>query len=381
MFGNRLTGTVEGYWNTTKDLLLETPIPGITAFTSTFDNIGQTSNKGLEISLSATLLKTENWNISAGGNINFNKSNIDQLAPNITGLYGTSWASSASYPTADYILKQGSPVGLVRGLTYAGFYTPADFNYNNGMYTLKSGVPDVGTYIGVVHGLTAANRPAGQNAYPGVAKYQDLNGDGKIDENDVSVIGNTNPKHTGGLNLNVAYKNFDLGMFFNWSVGNDVYNVNKLASLYGPKEAGVYENKLSILNGAYKIYDVQNGQLVRLTTPDQLNAANSGANLPLAYNEGGVSTTLGIENGSFLRLNTATLGYRLPKSWLAKAKITNIYLYGSVYNVFTITGYSGLDPEVGTNDNFNSSKYPTAGLDFGSYPRARSFVFGLNLNF
>ena len=381
LFGNRLTGTVEGYWNTTKDLLLETPIPGITAFTSTFDNIGQTSNKGLEISLSATLLKTENWNISAGGNINFNKSNIDQLAPNITGLYGTSWASSASYPTADYILKQGSPVGLVRGLTYAGFYTPADFNYNNGMYTLKSGVPDVGTYIGVVHGLTSANRPAGQNAYPGVAKYQDLNGDGKIDENDVSVIGNTNPKHTGGLNLNVAYKNFDLGMFFNWSVGNDVYNVNKLASLYGPKEAGVYENKLSILNGAYKIYDITNGQLVRLTTPEQLNAANSGANLPLAYNEGGVSTSMGIENGSFLRLNTATLGYRLPKSWLAKAKITNIYLYGSVYNVFTITGYSGLDPEVGTNDNFNSSKYPTAGLDFGSYPRARSFVFGLNLNF
>ena len=381
LFGNRLTGTIEAYWNTTKDLLLETPIPGITAFTSTFDNIGQTSNKGLELSLSATVLKTDDWNITAGGNINFNKSNIDELAPNITGLYGTSWASSSSYPSADYILKQGSPVGLVRGLTYAGFYTPSDFNYNNGVYTLKSGVPDVGTFIGVVHGLTTANRPAGQNAYPGVAKYQDLNGDGKIDENDVSVIGNTNPKHTGGLNLNVAYKNFDLGLFFNWSVGNDVYNANKLASLYGPKEAGVYENKLAILNGSYKIYDVVNGQLVRLSTPDQLNAANSGANLPLAYNESGVTSTLGIESGSFLRLNTATLGYRLPKTWLAKAKITNIYLYGSVYNVFTVTGYSGLDPEVGTNDNFNSSKYPTTGLDFGSYPRARSFVFGMNLNF
>ena len=236
LFGNRLTGTIEGYWNTTKDLLLETPIPGITAFTSTFDNIGQTSNKGLELSLSATVLKTDDWNITAGGNINFNKSNIDELAPNITGLYGTSWASSSSYPTADYILKQGSPVGLIRGLTYAGFYTPADFNYNNGQYALKSGVPDVGTFIGVVHGLTTANRPAGQNAYPGVAKYQDLNGDGKIDENDVSVIGNTNPKHTGGLNLNVAYKNFDLGLFFNWSVGNDVYNANKLASLYGPRK-------------------------------------------------------------------------------------------------------------------------------------------------
>lgn len=381
LFGGRLSGTVETYWNSTKDLLMETPIPGITGFTTTYANIGQTSNKGLEFSLAGTIFKNRDWSISASGNINFNKSNIDVLAPNITGLYGTNWASSASYPTADYILKEGHPVGLVRGLTYEGFYTPADFNYNNGVYTLKNGVPDLGSFLGIVHGLSTANRPATQIAYPGLPKYKDVDASGKIDDKDLAVIGNMNPIHTGGVNLNVAYKNIDLGLFFNWSYGNDIYNATKLSSLFGPKEAGVYENKFAISNSSYKIYDVVNGQLVRLNTPEQLNAANVNSTLPLAYNEGGVTSTLGIEDGSFLRLNTLTLGYKLPKSFLSKVKLDNLYLYGSIYNAFTITGYSGLDPEVSTNDNFNNSKYPTTGLDFGAYPRARSFVFGLNLNF
>jgi len=223
------------------------------------------------------------------------------------------------------------------------------------------------------------DRPANQNAYPGMAKYKDINGDGKIDDNDLSVIGTTVPKFTGGFNFNVTYKNIDLGLNFIYSVGNDIYNANKLASLYGPKEAGVYENKLAILNNAYKIYDVVKGALVRLRTPDDLNAANTGATLPLAYSETGIASTLGIEKGSFMRLNTVTLGYTVAKKVLSKIHLSSLHLYCSVYNVFTITHYSGLDPEVGVNDNANSSTYPTTGFDFGAYPRARSFVMGVNL--
>ena len=191
------------------------------------------------------------------------------------------------------------------------------------------------------------------------------------------------PKHTGGFNVNVAYKNIDLGVFFNWSYGNQIYNANKLASLYGPKEAGVYENKLAIQSSAYKIYDVNaSGQLVRLNTPDELNAANADATLPLAYNELGVTSTLGIEKGSFLRLNTLNLGYTLPKALISRAKIKNLRIYGSIYNLLTITNYSGLDPEVNTNAMSGSGTiYPTTGLDFGTYPRARSFVVGVNLSF
>jgi len=381
LFKSRLSGTVDVYWNTTKDLLMLTTIPGITGFTSTYANIGQTSNKGVEISLSGTIYESKDWRISAAGNINFNRGNVDNLAPNVTGLYGASWAGSGSYPTSDYILLEGHPVGLVRGFTYEGFYTPADFDYSDGLYTLKKGVPDLGSFIGVVHGLNSSDHPGSQYAYPGLPKFKDLNGDGKIDENDVSVIGNMNPIHTGGFNLNASYKNIDFGVYFNWSYGNQIYNANKLASLYGPKEAGVYQNKLAILNNSYKIYDVVNGQLVRLTTPDQLNAANANATLPLAYNEVGVTSTLGIENGSYLRLNTLVLGYTLPKSITSKAKISNLRIYGSIYNLLTITGYSGLDPEVNTDPSHNNAIYPTTGLDFGTYPRARSFVAGINLSF
>lgn len=381
LFHSRLQGTIDVYKNTTKDLLMLTSIPGITGFTSTYANIGQTSNKGVEISLSATIFSNKDWNITAGGNINFNKGNVDQLASNVTGLYGTQWASTSTYPAADYILKVGSPVGLVRGLVYDGFYTTGDFDYSNGVYTLKQGVADVGSFIGPVHGVGSTERPTGQIAYPGLVKYKDLNGDGVIDDKDLTVIGNTNPVHTGGFNLHATYKSLDLGAYFNWSYGNDVYNVNKLASLYGYKETGVYENKLAILNSAYKIYDIEDGQLVRLSTPEQLDAANKNAKLPLAYNESGVTSSLGIENGSFLRLNTVTLGYSFSKALLHKIGLNSLRVYGSVYNLLTITGYSGLDPEVNTNTAQGHAVYPTTGLDWGTYPRARSFVFGLNLNF
>jgi TonB-linked SusC/RagA family outer membrane protein len=391
VFNSRLSGTVDVYWNTTKDLLMQTSLPGITGFTSTYANIGQTSNKGIEVSLNGTIYKDKNWNISAGGNINFNKNNIDKLASNVTGLYGTYWASASTYPTYDYQLVVGKPVGQVRGFVYDGFYKTSDFDYANGVYTLKSGVADISTssVLGVVHGIGTTERPSTQIAYPGLPKFKDISGangtpDGKINEYDVTTIGDMNPIHTGGFNLNVSYKNLDLGAYFNWSYGNQLYNLNKLATVFGPKEAGVYENKLAIMNNAYKIYDIQNGQLVRLTTPDQLDAVNANATLPLSYNETCPTSSLAIEDGSYLRLNTLTLGYSLPKSILSKVKIDKLRFYGSIYNVFTLTAYSGLDPEVNVNStmtsNYNTA-YPTPGLDWGAYPRARSFVLGLNLNF
>lgn len=382
---NRISGSVDVYWNTTKDLLMSTPLPGITGFTTTYDNVGQTSNRGVELSLSGVIFQNKDWNISAGFNINFNKNKVDELAEGITGIYGTAWISQNN-PSNDYLLKEGSAVGLVRGLVYDGFYTTDDFTYANGVWTLKPGIADVSSsIIPTFHGVKENERPKGQVAYPGMAKFKNLNNEGNskdvIDTDDYTIIGDMNPVHTGGFNINATYKNFDLGMYFNWSYGNEIYNVNKLASLYGYKESGVYENKLAIVKNAYKMYDIVNGQLDRLDTPAKLDAANVNASLPLCYNEQGVVSTLGIEDGSYLRLNTMTLGYTLPKQWLNKAGIGNLRVYGTVYNLFTITGYSGLDPEVSANANLNHAVYPTPGLDWGTYPRARSFVVGVNLSF
>lgn len=381
VLNNRLWGTVDVYKNTTKDLLMLTTLPGITSFTSTYANIGQTGNKGVEFSLTGVIFKNKDWNIMASANINFNKGNVDKLAEGITGLYGTQWIQQ-NRPADDYILKKGSPVGLVRGLVYDGYYTTDDFNYENGVYTLKSGVADVSSSIvPTFFGPGANERPTGQIAYPGMAKYRDMDGSGTIDTDDYDIIGDMNPSHTGGFNITANYKNFDLGLYFNWSYGNDVYNVNKLASLYGYSRGGVYENKLDILKNSYRIYDIVNGQLVRITSPSELDALNKNATLPLAYNEMGVVSNLGIEDGSYLRLNTLTLGYTFPKQMIRKVGINNLRVYGTVYNLMTITGYSGLDPEVNANANVNKAVYPTPGLDWGTYPRARSFVVGLNLNF
>ena len=377
-FKGRLNGTVDVYWNTTKDLLMNTSLPGFTGFTATYANIGQTSNKGVEFSLNGTIVETRDWGLTAGFNINFNKNNVDMLADGVTGIYGSGWFSAGN-PGNDYCLEVGKPVGLVRGLIYEGYYTPDDFNFDpaTNLYTLKEGVQDVsGDVTGMVYGVQT---PSGQTAYPGLAKFKDVNGDGTVSSADYTVIGNMNPKHTGGFHINATYKGFDLGLYFNWSAGNQVYNINRMACMLGYKETAVYQNKLSFMKDAYKIYDVVNNQLVRYNTPEEFNKLNANAQYPLCYNENGMISTLGIEDGSYLRLNTATLGYSLPSNVCQKIGMNSLRIYGTVYNLFTLTKYSGLDPEVNTGEG--RATYPTPGLDWGAYPRARSFVIGVNVSF
>lgn len=381
LYNHRIWGTIDVYKNSTKDLLMLTDIPSITGFTASYANIGQTSNKGLEISISGVILKNQDWNITAGANINFNRGNIDKLADGLQSAYGTQFLQSG-IPNADYKLLVGKPVGIVMGyeMDGKGYYTPDDFNFDSttGMYTLKTGVADLSkAFVSYRGGLV----PGAQQAYPGLPKFKDATADGVIDDKDIVEIGNTNAKHTGGFNISANYKNIDLGMYFNWSYGNDVYNANKLATLFnGNKGGGLYGNKLAIVKDSYTLYEIQSGNLVRLTTPEKLNAANVNATLPSTYLQQGYVSNIGIEDGSYLRLNTLTLGYTLPKQLLNKTKTSNIRVYGAIYNVFTLTGYSGLDPDVNSNQN-SSSRYPTPGLDWGTYPRARQFVIGLNATF
>lgn len=381
-FNHRLSGTVDVYKNSTKDLLMLTDIPSITGFTSSYANIGQTSNKGVEISLTGTILRNSDWNITASANINFNRGNIDKLAEGMQSAYGTQFLQSG-IPNADYKLLVGKPVGIVMGYQRdgKGFYTPDDFNFDAATktYTLKTGIADLSkSFVSYRAGLV----PGSQQAFPGLPKFADNVKDGVIDDKDMVEIGNMNPKNTGGFNVNATYKSFDLGMYFNWSYGNDVYNANKLATLFnGNKGGGLYGNKLAIVKDSYTNYQIQNGSLVKLTTPDQLNAANANATVPSTFLQQGYVSDIGIEDGSYLRLNTVTLGYTLPKQVLSKIKVSNMRIYGSIYNAFTLTGYSGLDPDVNTSQNINSSRYPTPGLDWGTYPRARQFVIGLNVTF
>ena len=379
---NRINGAIDIYKNTTKDLLMLTTLPDITGFTATYANIGETSNRGFEFSVNAAIIQKKDFNLNFSANINFNKNKVEELAPGVNGIYGTGWFSAGN-PGNDMILMEGKAVGLVRGLKYDGFYTTDDFTYDaaTNVYTLKKDVPDVSANItGVVYGVNKYV-PSGQNAYPGMAKYVDVDGNNVVDTEDYDVIGDMNPKHTGGFSITGNYKAFDFGLYFNWSYGNKIYNVNKMASLMGYKENGVFQNKMAMMKDCYKIYDLSSGSPVRVHDPASLDALNANASLPLCYNENGTVSTLGIEDGSYLRLNTLTVGYTVPKALLSKAHISNVRVYGTIYNLLTLTGYDGLDPEVNSNQNLNNSSYPTPGLDWGAYPHPRSFVLGLNVSF
>jgi TonB-linked SusC/RagA family outer membrane protein len=384
---SRIFGTLDFYKNSTKDLLMLTNVTAISGSTATYANIGSTSNKGIEFAIGGDIVRSKDFTLSANININMNRGNVEELAPGVNGLYNTNFASTYIAPTYDYILVEGKPVGQVRGYTYDGWYTVDDFDYNptTKIYTLKAGVPDVAVTMGTIHG-TNTNKPGGQVAYPGVIKLKDISGpagvpDGVVNDFDVSIIGDMNPKHTGGFNINGMYKGIDLGLNFNWSYGNKIYNANYLAALFGSKQDGLYRNRLDVLAGSYKIYEIVDGQLSFVTDPDKLNALNADATIYMPFQENVVVSTLGVQDGSFLRLNNVTLGYTLPKNLSEKVKISKLRVYGSIYNAMTFTKYLGLDPEVNTNTSQGNARYPTTGLDWGSYPRARSFTLGLNIEF
>lgn len=382
LFKDRIHGTIDIYKNTTKDLLMLSTISAISGFSATYANVGSTSNKGVEFSVGGNILKSKNFSLHANFNISINRGNIESLAEGVNGLYSTEWGSTMTQPnTGDYELVVGKPVGIVRGFVYEGWYTVNDFNYDNGVYTLKSDVADVSSGIlGTVYG-TSAHKPSGQVAYPGVVKFKDVNGDGIVDENDVTEIGNMNPKHTGGFAIDGNYKNIDFGFHFNWSYGNQIYNVSYLAAFYGSKEDGLFRNRLNALSSSYKIYDIQDGQLNSVIEPSALKDLNKNATTFLPYQENPIASTLGINNGSYLRLNTVVIGYSFPKQLIGKIGLNKLRIYGTIHNAFVLTNYPGLDPDVNTNMHQGGTFYPTPGMDWGAYPHARSFVLGINIKF
>ena len=381
-FNNRLSGTIDAYWNTTKDLLMCIPIDETTGYSYQYQNIGQTSNKGIEIALNYDILRTKDFTLGVSATYNYNHNNIDELADNIIAQYGSQWASSATTPTYDYEFREGKPVGLIRGYICDGYYTTADFNYDPATktYTLKPGVADLGNQVG--NYPSHYNLPEGQKAFPGAVKLRDLDGNGVADTEDVADLGEITHPHTGGFNLNMTWKDIDFSAGFAWAAGGHVYNVNSLINMYGNKDTGAGANKLEFISDCYQIYDIQNGELVPVVEPDALDGAKYG----VPYMENGTVLSTFVEDASFLRLNTLTVGYTFPKAWTKKIGMQRARVYATAGNLFTITGYSGIDPEVNADPNksttaANTGNYPLLGMDYGTYPRARTFTFGVNITF
>ncbi|KIO75061.1 TonB-dependent receptor [Pedobacter lusitanus] len=352
-FKQRVNLTVEAYDNRTKDLLLSAQVPYISGFASQVINIGATSNRGLEIGLNTVNIKNEAFIWSSAINMAWNKNKVLALSTNEDRRLSNSWSSQS-----DYLVQVGQAIGLMYGYKSNGVYQVSDFNYNptTNIYTLKPGIPVDVNY----------------NAQPGYLKLADLNGDGVINPADRTVIGNGIPKFTGGFNNTFTYKGFDLSVLINWSVGNDIYNANRLQMA---TNVSAYTNNLDYFKNRWTTIDAAGN---KVNTPAALEALNAGKTIP-RYDGYGTTPRFFdqvVEDGSFIRLNNVSLGYNLPKSWISKARLNNVRVYLTGYNLYVLDKYSGYDPEVSTS----SAGGLTPGVDFGGYPRSRYFVAGLNIS-
>jgi TonB-linked SusC/RagA family outer membrane protein len=378
VLNNRLSGAVDLYLTTTQKLLLLQPVPPNSGYSGQQKNVGQTTNRGVEFTLNGSIVNTKDFSLSASFNIGFNKNRVDEF-PNGDAnykLYTSGWNGTAQ-PLEDYMIRKGEPTGQMYGYVTDGMYTFDDFTFNttSKKWELAGGVPDNSAVISPSY------------FGPGILKFKDIAGgtdgkpDGKIDGNDRTVIGNANPKHQGGFNLNARYKGFDFMAFFNWTYGNDIYNANKIdytTFLLSRK----YQNILADMDLAHRftIIDPETGLNVATganANPQRLMDLNQNASIWSPLMTVTPLHSWAIEDGSFLRLNTITLGYTIPKSILNRAHIGSVRVYVTAYNLHTWTNYSGFDPEV----DARRSPPVTPGVDYSAYPKSRSFVGGINVTF
>ncbi len=363
---NRVNFSVDWYNNVSDNLLMQVSIPATTGYNYQYQNVGSLRNRGFEFVLNTLNVKTKDFSWSTDFNISFNKNKVVRL-------YGEDAEQNYKLVTSGsngvaYWLQEGQPLGQIYGYAYDGFYTSDDFDQlPNGGYLLKSGI--------------AYDKATKRSAVkPGDVKLKangatvDADGNPMWEAKDRKIIGNANPKFTGGLNNTLRYKNFDLTVFMNFVYGNDVINLStqRFVSSYITNQ-----NALSVLANRYTTIDPATG--VETTNLARLSEINKNAAIWSVNPSVKTNTTLNsyyVEDGSFLRINNISLGYTFPKQWLNKINVESFRIYGTLNNVHTFTSYSGFDPEV-----TSSSSAITPGIDDSSFPRSKSYVIGINLTF
>jgi len=321
------------YHKTTKDWILIVPIPAIGGAPAPYVNGGDVTNKGIELSLGYNHTFGD---LSVGVNANLAKNdnkvtNIPNAEKIIVG------DANVTFVAIDEIYRAqvGYPIGYFYGLKTAGIF---------------QNEAEVESYRGKNGGLIQPN------ALPGDVRFVDLNGDGVIDSRDKTMIGNPNPDFTYGLNLNLGYKGFDLGVSLYGISGNQVHE--------GARDFGSpLSNYTTEILGRWHGEGTSN-KLPRVTLNDDLNQNWSR------------SSDLFVKDASFLRVRSINLGYDFKKVLLRNVPLQQLRLYVSGTNLFTFTKYKGMDPEVGYGPVSWAS-----GIDLGTYPQPRTFIVGLNAKF
>jgi TonB-linked SusC/RagA family outer membrane protein len=371
MFKKRVDISVDYYYNTSKNLLLNVPIASTYGYNTQFQNIGKTKSYGLEFQMNAIIVQSKkDFNWSANFNIAFNRNEILELRKDMNEFLPIegSWNITGS---RDYIERVGNPVGAFYGFVTDGFYKPSDFVSYTGYNSTVAGYKQ---YDEVVKGVpTIAGTSVANNLKPGNVRFRDINNDGSISlDSDRTIIGNPNPKFTGGLNQQFSYKGFDASIFINFSYGGQIYNANRIDFTSG------YVANANLLNDMQNRFRITDENGVFVSDLAKLEALNKNANiwLPSTASSSYQLHSWAIEDGSFIRINNISFGYSLPVKALAKLHISRLRVYVTGNNLALFTNYSGYDPEVSVR------KSPlTQGLDYSAYPKSRSFIFGVNVTF
>ncbi len=314
LFQSRVAVTADYYYKKTRDLLYYLPVPTSSGFSTSLQNIGSLQNRGFELSLTTTnLTGVLGWESTL--NLAWNRNKVLDLGGDtlVVGAFQYVGGGAHQNPT---VLKVGEPINSFYGWVYDGL------------------APDSLGHL----------RPV----------YKDLDGDGKDSPGDRTILGNAEPKYTGGLNNRFTFRNFELSVFLQWSVGNKIYNINR--SLL--TAAGGTVNQLEdVMTGGPGIPDPKIGNTFESR-----------------------ESNLFVENGSYLRGKNLRLGYNIPTAWLDAMPLkgmTRLQLYVSAQNFFTVTNYTGYDPEISEYATTNLAQ----GIDFGTYPQVRQITFGFTAGF
>jgi len=325
VLGNRLSVTLDYYIKKTKDLLVERPVPQTTGFSSIWYNVGSMENRGIELTARAQLLRGGqdglNWTVDFNIAKNDNK---------VTELYN---GEPMNFGFVSRV-EEGQPLGAFYGYVTDGiFRTPEE---------------------------VAAHAFQSTGTAPGDIRFKDLNGDGVINDDDRTIIGSPWPDFTGGLTNTLSYRGFDLSLFVQFSQGNEIYNANRIyQEAYG----------LGYLDNMTK-------RALERWTPENPDAKEPRAVWGDPNNNIRDSDRF-IEDGSYIRLKNAVLGYTFPQSVAGRFGMRSLRVYLQGQNLLTSTNYSGFDPEV----NYAGEHGVTRGTDFYTLPQARSFTVGFNVGF
>ena len=320
LFKDRLNFTADYYDKKTDKLLQNRPLVGSSGFLSISKNLGSMDNKGLELALNGDIVRNKNLTWNLGANISIVKNKITKLEGAPFGAGFASW------------VQEGESVGSFRGYRVVGiFQSDAE----------------------------VAAAPKQSNATrAGDIQFADLNGDGVITSADQEIIGQGLPKYYGGITTTLNYKGFDFSAFAQYIGGNSIYN-----------------NTRAFAEGMNSIFG-QYATILNRWTP-----TNTNTNLPRAVfgdpNTNRRTSTRFLEDGSYLRMKNISLGYSFNKALVSKLKVRSLRLYVASQNLFTITKYSGFDPEVSTFSDTNLAP----GTDFLTFPQGKTYTFGINLGF